>query len=124
MSRELEEIAADLRGAGDWVQLKARSLVTEAGERVRDDARRLAPRTGLPHYAKAITTETRIDRATGTVFAEVGPEKGGQGSLGAILEYGTSRTPPHAHLGPALDREAPQFAEDLADILDPFRKLR
>lgn len=121
---DLEQLAADLRSAGQWAQLQARDLVDEAGVRVRDDARRLAPKRGLPHYAKKITSETGINRVTGEVYAEVGPEKGGQGSLGHILEFGTSRTPPHAHLGPALDREEPSFAGALLDIIDPLRRLR
>lgn len=121
---DLERLSADLRGAGDWFQLQARRVVTEAGVRVRDDARLLAPKRGLPHYAKSITTDTTVDRATGSVVAEIGPERGGQGSLGGILEYGTSRTPPHAHLGPALDREGPRFTEALADLLDPLKQRR
>lgn len=119
---ELEELTADLRAAGDWTQRQAKRVVSDAGTRVRDDARRLAPRTRLPHYAKAITSEDGVDTGTGSVYAEVGPEKGGQGSLGHILEYGTSRTPPHAHLGPALDIEGPRFIDALADILDPLRR--
>lgn len=121
---DLEQLVADLRGASRRVQRQAHDLVSEAGTRVRDDARRLAPKTGLPHYADKITTETFTSWATGSVYAEVGPEKGGQGSLGHILEYGTSRTPPHAHLGPALDREAPSFASALANAVDPFGRLR
>jgi HK97 gp10 family phage protein len=119
---DLERLVADLRDADQWTQLKARDLVEKAGERVRDEARRLAPRRGLPHYAKAITSEVIVERSTGTVAAEIGPERGGQGSLGHILEFGTSRTPPHAHLGPALDREAPRFERALSDILDPLRE--
>ena len=124
MSSDLERLVADLRSAGEWTQLKARDLVEKAGERVRDDARRLAPRTRLPHYAAAITHEVYTERSSGVVGAEIGPEKGGQGSLGHILEYGTSRTPPHAHLGPALDREGPRFEHDLLDLLDPLRENR
>ena len=119
MTEDLERLVADLRGAGFRFQRDARRLIDDAGKRVRDDARRLAPKTGLPHYAGAITSETTIG-ARGPV-AEIGPEKGGQGSLGHILEYGTSRTPPHAHLGPALDLETPNFVDALGNIADPLR---
>ena len=121
---DLERLVADLSTAGDWTQLKAEALVGDAGERLRDEARRLAPRRRLPHYARSITSEVGVERSTGIVYAEVGPEKGGQGSLGHILERGTSQTPPHAHMGPALDREAPRFSDALADILDPLRENR
>ena len=113
---DLERLVADLRGAGYRVQKQAGDLVGKAGIRVRDDARRLAPKTGLPHYAASITSEKLL----GVAAAEIGPEKGGQGSLGHILEYGTSRTPPHAHLGPALDRESGTFVRALLGIVDPL----
>ena len=119
MNRELDELVRDLSGAGQWLAQQVPKVVDKSAERVRDEARRLAPRTGLPHYAAAITAEVR--RQGYEVVGEIGPELGGQGSLGHILEYGTSRTPPHAHMGPALDREAPRYEEALADLLDPLR---
>ena len=119
---DLERLVADLSDATDFVQQQARRVVANAGDRVRDEARALAPRRGLPHYAATITSEVVSERMSGTIAAEIGPERGGQGSLGAILEYGTSRTPPQAHLAPALDREAPRLEHDLADLLDPFRR--
>lgn len=124
MNRDLDQLVQDLSGAGQWTHQRAAEVVERAGERLRDDARRLAPRTQLPKYAEAITSE--VDRGAGAVTAEVGPEKGRghQGSLGAILEFGTSRTPPHAHMGPALDLEGPRFEKDLVELLDPFGNRR
>lgn len=120
MNDDLNSVIRDLSGAGQWVGLQAGKLVGRSGDRVRDEARRLAPRTRLPHYANKITAETR--HVGHVVEAEIGPEKGGQGNLGHILEYGTAKSPPHAHLGPALDREAPDFVAYLAKLLDPFRR--
>ena len=116
---DLNDIVADLRGAGEWVGQRSIEVTQKAGEKVRDDARRLAPRTGLPHYGAAITSEVR--RSGYTVEAEIGPEKGGQGSLGHILEFGTTRTPPHAHLGPSLDMNASDYERALSKLLDPFQ---
>lgn len=124
MSDDLERLVADLRDAGDYFQLKARGLVEKHGTELRDEIRRLAPRRFLPHYAETITVETGVDRSTGTVWAEAGAEARGQGNLGGILEHGTSKTPPHAHHGPGLDRQAPRFEDALADILDPLRGRR
>lgn len=76
-----------------------------------------------PHYPRSITYETK-DRGVGKgVSAEIGPDKDRpQGALGNILEYGTVKNPPYAHLGPALDRWSPDFVEGLekaaADALE------
>lgn len=110
----LNELAATLAAAPRHVQTRTPKVLDDSATRVRDDARRLAPRRMLPHYAETITHELRW--AGTTLEAEIGPEKGGQGSLGHILEEGTARTPPHAHLGPALDLEGPRFAEDIARL--------
>ena len=110
----LNELEASLAAAPRQVQMRTPLVLSDAATRVRDDARRLAPKRMLPHYAETITSETRW--TGGAAEAEIGPEKGGQGSLGHILEYGTAKTPPHAHLGPALDLEGPRFAEDMGRL--------
>ena len=111
---ELDDLARDLTKAGVTAGLKAVVALEVTGPKMRDEIRRLAPRTGLPHYAAKITHEVTIGK--GSVDLEVGPERGGQGSLGAILENGTSRTPPHAHVGPGFDRELPDAMKRLGDI--------
>lgn len=110
----LHELEADLTAAPRKVQMLTPKVLDGAATRVRNDARRLAPRRMLPHYAGTITHELRWSGTT--LEAEIGPEKGGQGSLGHILEYGTAKTPPRAHLGPALDLEGPRFAEDMGRL--------
>lgn len=112
----LDQLTADLAAASRMVQVRAPLVLEEAGRRVRDDARRLAPRRMLPHYAATITSETRW--TGGAAEAEIGPEKGGQGSLGHILEYGTAKTPPRAHLGPALDLEGPRLERAISDLAE------
>ena len=120
VNRELDQLVADLRGAGEWAQHRAVEVTERRAERVRDDIRRLAPRTGLPHYAAKITHEVR--REGYEIVGEIGAERGGQGSLAHILEFGTSRTPPHAHHGPGLDLNEPGYVKDMADLLDPFER--
>jgi HK97 gp10 family phage protein len=119
VNRDLTELVSDLRNAGQWAGQRAARETEKSAERLRDTARSLAPRTRLPHYAEAITHE--VTHVGHVVDGEVGPEKGGQGSLGHILEFGTSQSPPHAHLGPALDIEGPAFERAMADVLDPFQ---
>ena len=54
-------------------------------------------------------------RGLGVVSADIGPDKSKpQGALGNILEYGTVNNAPFAHLGPALDREAPGFTKAIS----------
>ena len=112
------EVIADFAKAGLMAGIRAEQVLADAGRDIQETARQLAPRTGLPHYAHKITHETYIEGHAVTV--EVGPERGGQGSLAHILEFGTSRTPPHAHLGPALDRHAPGAVKRLGDVLGEF----
>ena len=119
---DIEALVTDLRRASRRAQQDARGVIQQATIRVRDEARQLAPKRGLPHYARSISAETTTQG--GTIVGEVGPEKGGQGSLGHLLEYGTSRTAPRPHLAPALDHEEPRLDDALADILDPFRGWR
>lgn len=113
---DLNRLAVDLSGADSRARRRIPAVLDRAGEAIRDDARAFAPgaRGGRArHYPKAITHEL-VARG---LAVEVGPEKGGQGSLGHIFEYGTSRAQPQAHLGPALDRHVPDTVDALADVL-------
>ncbi|MFJ2259475.1 hypothetical protein ACIOKD_14235 [Streptomyces sp. NPDC087844] len=52
------------------------------------------------------------------VAAIIGPDKGGvQGPLGAILEYGSVKNPPHNDGGRALAAELPAFEAQMALIV-------
>lgn len=113
---EIETLAADLAGAPLRVKLGVRVNLEVAGRGVRDDARAFAPGAhggSAKHYPKSITHE--VD-ALG-LACDIGPELGGQGSLGHLFELGVPSRglPPHAHLGPALDRAAPGFEASMAD---------
>lgn len=110
----LNELEASLAAASRQVQMRTPGVLDGSARRVRDDARRLAPRRMLPHYANTITYQ--LTWAGTALEAEIGPEKGGQGSLGHILEYGSANNGPHAHHGPALDLEEPRFVEDMARL--------
>lgn len=114
----LDVVIGDLAKASIVAGLKAAKVLDASGERIVETGQRLAPTTGLPHYAKTITHEVRVSKTA--IEVEAGPERGGQGSLGHILERGTSNSPPHAHMGPSLDMEAPRALRDLGDVVDPF----
>lgn len=113
---ELDELAADLTRAGVTAGVRALGVARRSGEAVRDNARQFAPGAHggrARHYPESITFDVTVE--PGAVVAEIGPEKRGQGNFGHLFEYGIeSRSiPPQAHLGPAIDREAPNFAAAL-----------
>jgi len=109
---QMEAQAADFAREGLRIGPRVLAITAVAGRNTRDLARSFAP-TGphLPHYAQTISYEAGVDGAT--IWAEVGPELGGQGSLGHILENGTATNAPQAHLGPAFDRELPNWLDHL-----------
>lgn len=108
----LNELVADLHDALDDVRAGARGVVQKGCLNIKTEAQALA--SGIAHapmYPASITYDT-IERGLGQVEGEVGPDKGRpQGALGNILEYGTSKNAPLAHLGPAFDREQPRYVD-------------
>lgn len=111
----IDELIVDLSRAGLMAGVKAAKVLNESGKSGVKLARSLAPTTRLPHYATKITHEVKV--APDAIEVEWGPEKGGQGNLGHILEKGSSVSPPHAHLGPSLDVEGPRTVKSLAEVL-------
>lgn len=114
---DLNQLIGDLSDAPLRAVMRAERLLDATGERIRDDARKFAPgANGGParHYPQTITYDVTFSR--GSIVAEIGPEAGGQGSLGHIFEDGTATSPPQKHMGPAFDRAVPGFVEALADI--------
>lgn len=103
----LQELVASLEGAPLQLRGYAAKAVEVTARTVRDDAReRISGHRYLPRYPQSITYDIKAT-ATG-VEAEIGPDKSlPQGPLGNIIEYGTSKTAPLPHLGPALDAAEP-----------------
>ena len=114
---ELNRLAADLSHAGVVVSLKIRPALERSAERIEQQAKEFAPRKRLPHYAETINHDVTTD-GSGHVVAEIGPDRSvnGQAKLANIFEYGTSDQAPRAHLGPALDREGPNFVAAVKEI--------
>lgn len=113
---ELDELAADLRGAGLRIGVDALGVVHRGANNIQRDARETAasgPRH--PFYPASITYDVEIE--ADRIVAEIGPDKDlPQGALGNIEEFGTSTLPPRSHLGPALDREEPKFEHFMGEI--------
>lgn len=113
---ELDEFATDLRDAGARAASKAVAVVHRGANNIVRDARSLAPSgPHTPAYPYSITYDLEI--TGGSIIAEIGPDKDKmQGALGNLLEYGTSEQPPHAHVGPAFEREVPNVELYIADL--------
>ncbi|MEO3929241.1 hypothetical protein ABGB07_36130 [Micromonosporaceae bacterium B7E4] len=111
----LSRLRADLAEVPKNAHNNVRKAVQFTAHGIRDGARQAA--SGIahaPHYPRAITYDTKDLGVGRGVTAEIGPDKGRrQGALGNFLEYGDPRTPPQAHLGPALDRWTPDFERGL-----------
>ncbi|MFI1197697.1 hypothetical protein ACH4T9_31175 [Micromonospora sp. NPDC020750] len=123
-SSDLNRLVADLEDVPENAHGNVVKATKFSAHGIRDTAREFA--SGLAHapdYPKAITYDID-DRGVGAgVSAEIGPNKDRrQGPLGNILEYGTIKNPPYAHLGPALDIWTPDLEKGLekaaADALD------
>lgn len=99
---------------------EVRGVVERGAVNVKNEARRFV--SGLraaPAYPASITYDVSGTGLllSGAIEAEIGPDKAKrQGALGNILEYGTINNAPHAHLGPALDREGPAFEANLERV--------
>jgi hypothetical protein len=94
------------------VRREARQVVMRGAVNVKRDWRANAAATGRKH-AKHYPRTVGFDiGAYGPDIwaATIGPDKGGvQGPLGAILEYGSVKNPPHNDGGRALAAELPRF---------------
>ncbi|GLY21695.1 hypothetical protein [Micromonospora sp. NBRC 101691] len=124
-SSDLNRLVADLRDVPENAHGNVRKAVEFTANGIKKTSREFA--SGIahaPHYPRYITYDVD-DHGVGVgVSAEIGPDKafGGQANLGHFFEYGDPRTPPQAHLGPALDIWTPDLEKGLekaaADALE------
>lgn len=100
-------------------QLSMQQIVAttyRAGKNIEREAKESAPKGGhVKNYARMITTSQTA--TPWSVEVEVGPRQSGQGALGEILEFGTSRNAPHPHLMPAADNEIPVWLNYVTQAL-------
>lgn len=115
---EVNSLELTLAHAAGGVGAGAAAVVKKGAVNVKNEAREFAPKGPyLPAYYRSITFDIEGDGRFGRVEAQIGPDKDKpQGPLGNIIEYGTSTQAPQAHLGPALDREGPNFEAALGDL--------
>lgn len=111
----LDRLAADLDRVTATAFFGVRDATVKAAKRAETQARENASghRT-LPQYPARITSEVTTGRDQ--VTAHVGPERGGQGSLGHIIEHGGRHSRPHMHVHDAADDQVDSWVRDLASV--------
>lgn len=116
--RELDRWVVKLDEAVSKAPEEATKVVAKGAMNVKREGRRLARRAAGRH-ARKYPYSIGYDLYQGLrgPTAEIGPEVGrGQGSLGGILENGSPTSPPHPHMRPAGEREAPRFERAMNDL--------
>lgn len=108
---DLDHLAVDLAAAGAAVAVKVVPALEHSAQNIEDQAREWAPKTRTPHYPATITHD--VTPGVAGPVAEIGPDKNinGQAKLAHLFEYGSVNNAPFAHIGPAFDREVPDFVE-------------
>jgi len=109
MWSETEALAAELAAAEARLAVLLPPVVSKGALNIKNDWRANASGNAhAPHYPASITYD--MDVRADAVEAEIGPDKDKkQGALGNILEFGTSKNPPHNDGGRALAVEEPKF---------------
>lgn len=110
---EVAAVADILAHAPDVAAEEIRAVVARGALQIKLDAqRRISGLRHAPAYPRSISYDTHVTR--GAVWAEIGPDKTRrQGPLGNLLEYGSVKNPPHPHMRPAAEAEAPRFEKAL-----------
>lgn len=118
MWAETERLAADLAAAPARLVAGLTPMVSKGALNIKRDWRDSA--SGLAHapaYPASIGYD--LDPQADGVRAVIGPDKEmAQGALGNLIEFGSSKNPPHLDGQRALDAEEPRFiaaAEALAE---------
>lgn len=109
---EVEKFAADLGKVPGRVVTAATAVVLKGAVNITKDAKMLASGfRSAPLYPASIGWDWIPSLVA--IEAEIGPDKDRpQGALGNLIEFGSVNNPPHMHLGPATDREIPNFVRE------------
>ncbi|MGA4864104.1 hypothetical protein ACPB9J_15805 [Streptomyces lavendulocolor] len=117
-TRQLNELASVFRVNGVRAQVQARAVVARGALNVKNGWKANAVASSGRHarlYPNSISYDMR-PHPTGA-SAEIGPDKTRpQGALGNLLEFGSSKNPPHMDGARALAAEAAAFAAHVAAI--------
>lgn len=118
---ELRTLSADMRQMPEQLHHQTAAALHTSALAIKKDLRaKMAASKHFKGVARGISYDVRSAGfgVTGVLEAEIGPTKGSPGSLANIAYFGSSRgggtvEDPQA----ALDREAPNFEKELADLI-------
>jgi hypothetical protein len=117
-TRQLEALAGVFHMNAARAQVQAQAVVSRGALNIKNGWRANATATAGRHarlYPASISYDM-VPHPAGA-SAEIGPDKGApQGPLGNLLEFGSSKNPPHNDGGKALAAEAPAFTAHVAAI--------
>lgn len=112
---EVRQLAADMRGVHARLSQHVRPVVERGAVNIKNDLQQQM--RGSRHFAPVARGITYDVSSGGAYEAEIGPEKGSPGSLANIAYFGSSRGGGTVEdPSGALEREAPKFADALADL--------
>jgi len=119
---EVVQLAVELDVAAVAVLPAVREVIQKGALNIKKDAQaRVSGLRHVPGAPRAITYDTTL--SAGGVEAEIGYDKGGVGSLGNLLEYGSIKNGPIPALGPALAAEAPVVEKFIAEVVEKSLRL-
>lgn len=106
---EVEKLAFDLNVQSMAATKRASVVVTKTAHDIVATAQ-----TIVPVDTSATKQSIGADIDDGGLAAEIGPTT----EYAPYLEHGTTRMPPHAFMGPALDRHTPDFVQAMEQVGD------
>lgn len=108
---EAEKLSIEIAVNIASIMPNVRSATVAAGRRIQASARAKAPKgSHTRRIPGSIWTSTRQTVGGTEVTIE------SKDPLGAILEFGTSRSGPHPFMKPALDEHVDAWSQQIADI--------
>lgn len=112
---DLERLEQALGGMTAKAHAGVVAATKVSAERAEAQARQNASgRRHLKRYPKTITADVEV--GVTEIRASVGPEKGGQGSLGHLIEYGSPTSAPHLDVHQAVDGELDAWLDSLGAL--------
>lgn len=108
---ELNALAVDLVRLSGTVGAKAAAALVKTTLDIEADAKVFVP-VDTGNLRNSIGHDITGDGRFGVIEAEIGPTA----DYGVFVEYGTSRMPPQAYMGPAFDRRVPGYVSALEQI--------
>lgn len=110
---ELNSLVVDLAAGGARIGAGAAAAVRKTTLDTQRTAQAFVP-VDTGNLKNTIGSDFEGDGGSGTIEGVTGPTA----DYGAHVEFGTVRMAPHAYMGPAMDRHAPELEAALGQLAD------